>query len=48
VDPQPEPARDPDPRFRTVEQAEGIAGTLARGPLSPEKTAAVDELLGRS
>ena len=37
-----------DLSFRTVEQVEDTVGTLTHGPLSREKMAAVDELLGRS
>ena len=41
------PRAIPIPGFRTVEQVEGTAGTLAHGPLSPEQMTAIDELLGR-
>ncbi len=39
------PRAIPIPGFRTVEQVEGIAGTMAHGPLSPGQMAAIDELL---
>jgi len=39
------PRAIPIPGFRTVEQVEGIAGTMTHGPLSPNQMAAIDELL---
>ena len=42
------PRAIPIPGFRTVEHVEDTVGTLARGPLSPEQMAAIDELLERS
>jgi len=41
------PRAIPIPGFRTVEQVEGIAGTMTHGPLSPAQMATVSELLGR-
>jgi aryl-alcohol dehydrogenase-like predicted oxidoreductase len=42
------PRAIPIPGFRTVDQVEGIAGTLAHGPLRSEQMTAIDELLDRS
>jgi len=42
------PCAIPIPGFRTVEQVEDTAGTMAHGPLSPEQMATIDELLDRS
>ena len=42
------PRAIPIPGFRTVEQVEGIAGTLAHGPLRREQMAVIDRLLERS
>ena len=42
------PRAIPIPGFRTVEQVEGIAGTMAHGPLRPEQMSVVKELLDRS
>ena len=42
------PRAIPIPGFRTVEQVEGVAGTLAHGLLHPDQMAAIDELLDRS